>query len=395
MEFHSFPEAIESILTQRGWSKKRLAQEWNRHFTWVGKAVRGERDTGISEAARLLASVGYEVVIRPKREKSDPVKRREFHNKIVKLAGGTVATKVAGVTFVPSATGSAFKNYEYVSALGEHVYRLRGEYGGAWLVPTVRRYAERIDFADVIGGNDRKLQMATARLVRVHALTLYDADRPGPAEDVANKALALARASSDPETRAHMYVTLSQVATYAGAGDRGRHYAQEGLKVSGISDETRAELSNRLMRSFAILPGQERATFKAFDDIRRFGETPAWLNLNHGFALSDLGRYQAAIQAFSIARTVDDFIQSSPHYYAQCLHSEIVALLRARMPDVAVDRMFMLVHVLPFVNSARLHKQVNEILAESAGWISVSGMRDAREQLWTVTTAVPTAARGT
>lgn len=164
--------------------------------------MRGERDTPIGEATRLLARVGYEVVIRSKR-KSAPVKRREFHDKIVKLAGGAVTQKVAGVTFVPSASVSAFKNHEYVSSLGGHVYSLRGEHGGAWLIPTVRSYVERINFADVLGGNDRKLQIATARLVNVLALAYYDADRTGPAESIANKALALAlalaRASRDPD----------------------------------------------------------------------------------------------------------------------------------------------------------------------------------------------------
>jgi transcriptional regulator with XRE-family HTH domain len=386
MELRSFPEAIKSIMYQRGWTQSTLAREWGRHQTWVSRTMRGERDTPIGEATRLLASVGYEVVIRPKREKSDPVKRREFHGKIVQLAGGTVAQKVAGVSFVPSAGMSAFRNHEYISALGDHVYKLRGEQGGAWLIPTVRGYLKHINFADVLGGNDRRLQIATARLVNVHALTFYDADRPGPAEEIANKALALARASLDSEARAHMYVTLSQVATYAGAGDRGRYYAEEGLRISDISDGTRAELANRLMRSLAILPGQGKATLKAFDDIQRFDEELPGVSLNHGVALSDLGKHRAAVQAFSSARTGDYLVQSSPHYYAQCLHREVISLLRGDMPEAAADRILMLVHILPFVNSARLHKQIGEIFAESNRWVNVSGMRDAREQLRAVAT---------
>jgi hypothetical protein len=114
---------------------------------------------------------------------------------------------------------------------------------------------ERIGIADLASGHDRKLQAAAAGLVRVQALTLYDADRVNHAEGVANNALALAQESADLEMQALVYQTLSQIAAYAGAGDRARHYAQRGLKISGISNRSRAELQKRLMRSLAILPG--------------------------------------------------------------------------------------------------------------------------------------------
>lgn len=397
MEFHSFPEAIESILEQRGWSRRRLAREWNRHFTWVGKAIRGERDTGIGEATRLLASVGYEVVIRPKREKWAPVKRREFHDKIVKLASGAVAGKAAGVTFVPSAKLPAFRNHDYVTALADHIKVMRNEQGGARLIATAHSYIERIGIPDVINGTDRKLQVATARLVNAHALTLYDADRLNYAEGVAGTSLALAQASGDREIQAVMYATLSQIATHAGAGDRGRHYADEGLKIGDINDALRAELIKRKMRALAILPQKEEsAVLRAYADIHNLDESSEdsfnvgsfkGLDINLGVALSNLGKYQAAIRPFS--DSARRFAEWSPYFYAQSLHGEIMSLLHVRMPEDAADRMLVLAHLMPLINSAQLHNDIKEIIGASAPWARASGMRDARDQLRTVVTTTP------
>jgi transcriptional regulator with XRE-family HTH domain len=389
MEFRSFPEAIKSILDQRGWTQSTLAREWGRHQTWVSKTMRGERDTPIGEAARLLASVGYEVVIRPKREKSAPVKRREFHNKIITLASAAVAGKAASATLVPSAKLPAFRNHAYVMALADHIKVMRNELGGARLISTAHDYIERIGISDVIQGGDRKLQVATARLVNVHALTLYDADRLNQAEGAARTALALARASEDPDIQALMHATLSQIATWAGAGDRGWFYAQEGLRITGISDVLRAELIKRKMRSLAVLPQkEERVVLRAYEDIRELdqGSQDSFrvdsfkgLSLNFGIALSDLGQHQAAIRAFS--DSAKHYAEWSPHYYAQALHGEVTSLLHARMIEDAANSMVILAHTLPLTNSAQLRKQVKEILAASTPWARVTKMRAAREQL--------------
>ena len=374
-----------------------LGREWDRHQTWVSKTMRGERDTPIGEAARLLARVGYEVVIRPEREKSAPVKRREFHNKIIKLAGGAVAGKAAGVTLVPSAKVPAFQNHEYVTALADHLKVMRNELGGARLSSTARDYIGRIGIVDVINGRDRRLQVATARVVNVHALTLYDSDRLNHAEGAAKTALALAQASQDRDVQALMYATLSQVATWAGAGDRGRFYAEEGLKIAGTSDALRAELIKREMRALAVLTQrEEKPVLAAYEGIHGLdhGSEDSFrvnsfkgLSLNLGIALSDLGKHRAAIQAFS--DSTNHYAEWSPHFYAQSLHGEIISLLHARMLEDAANSMLILAHTLPLINSAQLHKQVKEILAASAPWVRVSGMRDAREQLRAVITITP------
>jgi hypothetical protein len=388
MEFRSFPEAIESIMEQRGWSQARLAREWKRHQTWVGKVIRGERDTPIGQATRLLASVGYEVVIRPKWEKSDPVKRREFHDKIIKLAGGAAAASVAGVTFVPSAKVPVFRNHEYVMALVDHIKSTRHEQGGAQLISTVRGYVDRIDIAAVMRGMDRRLKVAAARLVNVYAETLYDADRLNHAEGVAKSGLALAQASEYAEVQALMYATLSQVATHAGAGDRGRDYALAGLRIPEVSDALRAELLKRKMRSLAVLPSQQRAVLDTYESIHKLDQGSAdsfkvesftGLNLNLGVALSDLGRHQAAIHAFS--ESARHYAKSSPHYHADSLHGEVKSMLQARMPEVAADRMLLLAHVLPLVNSAREQRKAREIVDSAAAWVKVPAVREARDQL--------------
>lgn len=389
MEARSFPEALKLIMERHGWSQTRLARELHVSQDWVSKASRGARDPAIGRVIRLLTSVGWEVVIRPKREESGPVKRREFHDKIIKVAAGTVAGKVAGVTFVPSAKVPMFGNPGYVTALADHLKLMRNEQGGGQLVSTARNHVEHVGIASVIAGRDRKLQVAAAKLVNIHALTLYDADRLDAAEGVAKVALALAQESQDPEIKALSYVTLSQIAAYAGAGDRGRHYAREGMKIPDISAALRAELYKREMRSLAILPGQEGAAFAAYIGIQNLDgrssdafhvDSFRGLNLNLGVALSDLGRHKSAIEAFS--NSARHYASSSPHYFAQSLQGEILSLLHVGLPDVAADRMLTLAYVLPLINSARLQKDVNEVLDASSPWGKrYRQLRNTRDQL--------------
>jgi hypothetical protein len=264
---------------------------------------------------------------------------------------------------------------------------MRNELGGARLIPTARSYVERLDAADIITGKDRKLQVAAANLARAQAFTLYDADRLGPAESAAGRALAFARASGDQETLALMYITLSQVATAAGAGERGNRYVQEGLKISDINPGYRAELLKRKMRALALIPNQEAAALGAYEEIRNLNErtftffnaTGPGLSANLGVALSDLNRHRAAISAFADAAR--HYANSSPFFYAQNLTDEIISELHTQLPEVAADRMATLAYIVPVTNSAQLNKGIKKILVASAPWGKVAGMREAREQL--------------
>jgi hypothetical protein len=306
---------------------------------------------------------------------------------------GGAPVKAAGV--VPDAKVPLFGNHAYVTALADHLKLMRNEHGGGQLIATAHRCVDRVGISSVITGRDKDLQVATAKLVRMHAFTLYDADRTDAAEGVAKTALALARKSQDPEIQALTYVTLSQVATFAGAGDRGRYYAREGMKIPEIGPELRAELYKREMRSLAVLPGQERAVLDAYTGIHNLDQRFAdafrvdsfdGLNLNLGVALSDLGMHKSAVQAFS--NSAQHYANTSPHYYAQSLQGEILSLLHIGMPDVAADRMLTLAHVLPLINSARLHKDVREVLDASGAWAKRHPpLRDSRDQLKAVITS--------
>lgn len=387
MEARSLPEAVSMILEQRGCSQSQLGRDLGTGQTWVWETLNGKRGLDFAKVIKILARVGWEVVLRPKREKPDSVKRREFQGKIFTLAGALVTQKVPGVTLVPSERVPAFQNPEYVTTLADHIIDMRNELGGARLIATARAYVAQLDTADIIAGKDRKLQVAAAKLARAQAFTLYDADRLGPAEGAAGRALAFARASGDPELQALMYVTLSQVATAGGAGARGNNYVLEGLKISGINAGYRAELLKRRMRALALIPGQEAAALRAYEEIRNldprtftfFNALEPHLSHHLGIALSDLGRHRAAIKPFVYA--ADQTVGSSPFFYAQTLADEIISRLSAKQPEGAADRMATLAYILPVTNSAQLNKEINRVLAASARWGDVSGMREAREQL--------------
>jgi transcriptional regulator with XRE-family HTH domain len=385
MEARSLPEAIDMIMKQRRCSQNQLGRDLGKGQSWVSEMLSGKRGRDFAKVINVLARVGWEVVIRPEREKSGPVKRREFHGKVFTLAGAVAAQKVAGVSLVPTGRTPAFRNPEYVTALADHIVDVRDEQGGARLISTARSYVERLDPADIITGKDRKLQVAAARLARAQAFTLYDADHLSPAEHAAHRALTFARASGDPETQALMYITLSQIATAAGAGDRGNHYVDQGLKIPGVNDGYRAELFKRKMRALALLPRQEAPALGAYEDIRNLDEesftffyaTGPGLSANLGYALSDLGKHRAAASALRDA--ANQYVE--PFYYAESTAAEIVARLNGQMPEIAVDRMTTLAYILPLVNSAQLDKEIKKILAVSAQWGNVSGMREARDQL--------------
>jgi tetratricopeptide (TPR) repeat protein len=387
MEARSLPEALTMIMKQRSCSQSQLGRDTGKGRTWVREMINGERGLDFAKVVDALARVGWEVVIRPKTESSGPVKRREFHNKILNVAGGAIAGKVAEVTFVPSAKTTPFQNPEYLTALADHLVHLRNEFGAARLISTARDYMARVNTAEVVSGGDRSLQMAAAKLARAQAFTFYDADRLGAAENAARRALAFAQASRHGETQALMYIARSQIATAAGAGDRSLHYVHQGWKIPGINDGYRAELLKRKMRALAILPGQEKAALAAYADIRNldegtftfFNAVGPGLSANLGVALSDLGRHRAAMNAFADAAS--HYARSSPHFYAQNLADETAAALRSGMPDAAAEKMVTLAHVLPLVNSVQLHKDVNGILAAAAPWATVPDVRDACAQL--------------
>src|SRR4051812_30424930 len=109
MEARNLPEALKLIMEQRACSGSRLASELGVSQQWLSDVYRGKKDTPTTKAIRLLASVGWELVIRPKREESDPVKRREF------------VTAAASVMFVPSPKVGPHQDPSYLAELTQRV----------------------------------------------------------------------------------------------------------------------------------------------------------------------------------------------------------------------------------------------------------------------------------
>ena|SRR5918992_6316821 len=81
MEARSLDGALKLIMEQRGCSGNQLARDLGVSQSWLSYASRGKKDTSTGKAIRLLDRVGWEVVIRP---------RRQYH--LVKLCGSVLST---------------------------------------------------------------------------------------------------------------------------------------------------------------------------------------------------------------------------------------------------------------------------------------------------------------
>src|SRR5918999_4597579 len=161
MEARNLSEALKLIMAQRGCSGSQLARDLGVSQSWLSYAARGKKDTSTGNAARLLASVGWELVIRPKTEDDDPMKRREF------------MTAAASVMFVPSPKVGPDQDPAYVRELARTVARARYEHGSGTITATAIKHLRRIESAVTSG--DRKLQEATSDLAVEAVWTLSEA----------------------------------------------------------------------------------------------------------------------------------------------------------------------------------------------------------------------------
>src|ERR671914_2931457 len=180
MESRTLPEAVKSIMKVHGWSQSQLARELGVPRDWISKIKRGDRDPSIGRLSQLLAGIGWEVVIRPKREKA-PVKRREF------------VTAAASVMFVPSPKVGPYEDPTNVRELARRVSSARHEYGGGASAATAMRHVRQIE--SVVAGRDRQLQEAASELAVETVWTLNDAHRFDAGENVGRLALELAKRS--------------------------------------------------------------------------------------------------------------------------------------------------------------------------------------------------------
>src|SRR5918992_1159272 len=81
MEARSLPEALKLIMRQRGCSQNRLSRDLRKSQSWISEVISGRRATEFAKVIKILDRVGWEVVIRP---------RRQYH--LVKLCGSVLST---------------------------------------------------------------------------------------------------------------------------------------------------------------------------------------------------------------------------------------------------------------------------------------------------------------
>jgi transcriptional regulator with XRE-family HTH domain len=384
MESQSLPEAITSILETRGWSQSRLARELGVTPDWVSKAKRLDRDPAFNRVINLLAGIGWEVVIRPKRPQKgevDPVKRREF------------VSTAASVIFVPSPKVGPYEDPAHVRELARRLLQAEHEHGAASLASSALRHIRRIEPA--LAARDGKLQEAASELAVEGAWILNDARRFDAGENVGRLALELAKLSKSPAAVSYAYSALAALNVEGGRADRAMLYARDGTRVPDVPEAQQAWMRLRKGRAFALVRGQERAARSELEDVQvavRDYRLPqqdqfeaADMMGNVGVALNDMGASEEAHRVLGEALSL--LGASSPYLHGRFLAQQVIAALGMSEPSLAAEHMLVLTRVVPLVNSRRLDGYLRQVVAASAKWAAVPDMRTARDQLLTVTAA--------
>jgi hypothetical protein len=377
VEAHSLPEALKLIMKQRRCSQTQLSRDLGKVQSWVSEVISGKQAIGFAKMIKLLDSVGWEVVIRPKTEVQDPVKRREF-------------VAAASVMFVPSPKTGPYQDVAYLRELAKRVSRDRYEHGGVTGVSTAMRHIRQI--TATTDGSDRALQAAAADLAVEAVWTLNDVGRLDVAEKVGRLALELAQLSDNADAQSKAYSVLARVQYHRGEAVLAVKYAQRGAGLNDVPAEQQAWLKLRHGWSLSMVNGQERAARDVIGDVQRFladaqSSMQATLDMAEltgsvGRTLYDLGAHREARECLDEA--VKLLGESSPRLQGIYLARQITASLKASQPTFAADRMLNLARVVPLVNSAQLNNHLKEVLAMSGHWRAVPEVRTARAQLHTV-----------
>lgn len=386
MEARSLSEALKLIKQQRKCSQTDLGRELGVSQDWVSAVILGKRDPRFKSATMRLARVGWEVVIRPKREEPDPVKRREFHQRMITVGAASAVEAARSATFIPSPTSDPFKDPAYIRNLAARLATGQREHGGIAVLPTASRHFRKI--RSLVTSKDSKLQQASAYLARQIAWTLHDARRYDAAENVAATALQLARRSGDINGQAWALSFLSKNDV-----DRrrktGAKYAQAGLQLNEIDSSAHAILTMRFGRSLALVGDQEHNARLHMDQALSTEGLSSFhaseVLENAGYSLFDLGRYTDAYS--SLGKAVE-LMGQWPALQTYCLGRQIDAAVHAHEQtpkgswlEIAADRTFAFARTVPLVSSARVDSQVADILAATSQWNNVPVMRAARDQL--------------
>lgn len=391
MEAHSLPEALDLILEQRACSQNQLARELDKSQSWISNVIKGKAGLDFAKVINTLARVGWEVVIRPKAEKSDdPVKRREFNRGTVALGAASAVEAARSAVFISSPAADPLHDPANVHGLAARLAVMKDEIGTAPVASVARYYINRIEH--VINSRDRQLQMAASELVRQGALILAE-ERPFErVEQIGGLAYTFARRSGDASAQARALNTLSLIcANYVspftseqrGHGERAAMYAKKGLDTPDLKARDRAVLNMRLGRALALIPGQEGQARKKLDQARYVNDLPpderAVIAAGSGMAFARIGDYK---ESFPL---LDEAIRLtgpwSPLEQCWALESKTKAALRASEPDLAATSMCALADVARLVESSPVEKGIKEILRLSAPQAGAPSLKEAREQL--------------
>ncbi|HEX6471298.1 MAG TPA: hypothetical protein VF069_19510, partial [Streptosporangiaceae bacterium] len=326
---------------------------------------------------KVLAGIGWEVVIRPKRENS-PVKRREF------------VTAAASVMFVPSPKVGPYEDPSHVRELAGRVVKGVHEHGGGAVAETAIRHVRRIRSAVV--ARDRQLQEAASELAVETVWVLNDARRFDAGENVGRLALELARRSENSDAQSRAYSALTGINMERGSVDRALMYARDGVNTSEVPETQQAWMRLRKARALALVRGQRHASrdeLESVEALLRDGGLPrqsafdaADMRGSIGIALNGIKAYEKAHS--TLEEAVAGLEDSSPLLQGRCLAQQVIAALGMAQPELAAGHMLALTRVAPLVDSRRLDDYLRQVLAESAKWAGVPEIRDAREHIKTL-----------
>lgn len=379
MEARSLPEALKLIMEQRGCSQNQLARDLKKGQPWISNVIRGKAGLEFARVIKILSRVGWEVIIRPKSENSDPVKRREF------------VAAAASVMFVPSPKVEPHHDPAYVAQLAKRVARARYEHGGGAIASTAIRHIRRIEH--LVTSRDRKLQEAASELAVEGVWTLNELCRLEVGENVGRLALELAGASGSTHAQSRAYSALATLNLDNGNAERALIYAKRGVDLTEVPGTQQTWMRLRKGWTLARVAGHKTAARDEIESVRGILQDGHGLRGQSDFevaditgtialSLHDLGVYGEAQKAFNAS--VSGLEESSPALAAFFLAHQIRAALSASQVSLAASRMLKFARLAPLVNSPRVDKHVREVLVMSARWGSVPDMRDARAQLETV-----------
>ena len=364
------------IMKQRGCSQRQLARQLQTDQSWISTVITGKGGRDFAKVVSMLARVGWEVVIRPKRENPDPVKRREF------------VTAAASVMFVPSPKVGPYEDPANVREVARRVAGAWHEHGGGAIAPTAMRHIRRI--APAVASRDRQLQEAASELAVATVWTLNDARLFDTGENVGRLALELAKRSESADAQSRAYSALAAIGAERGSADRALMYARDGVMLREVPEAQHAWMRLRKARTLAAVRGQRRSAraemesvLAALQDTAGFpGQSSfdvANLMGSIGRGLNEVGAHEEAHDTLSA--TVSLMGGSSPNLQSLNLAEQAISAFGMSEPSLAANYMSALTRLAPLVNSRKLDENLRRVLAESARWKTVSEIRDARDQL--------------